>query len=116
VAQHIVNFFSTDHNQQVIEKLLAADVQWPTIAKPDVSQQPLLGQTFVVTGKLERISRSDAKLKLQALGAKVAGSVSAKTTTLVAGPNAGSKLVKAQELGVNTIDEEQLLLLIEAGK
>ena len=116
VAQHIVNFFSTEHNQQVIEKLLAADVQWPTIAKPDVSQQPLLGQTFVVTGKLERISRNDAKLQLQILGAKVAGSVSAKTTTLVAGPGAGSKFVRAQELGVNIIDEEQLLLLIEANK
>jgi DNA ligase (NAD+) len=116
VAQHIVNFFSTEHNVEVIEKLLAADVQWPLIAKPDASQQPLLGQTFVVTGKLERISRNDAKLQLQALGAKVAGSVSAKTTTLVAGPGAGSKLVRAQELGVNTIDEDQLLALLEANQ
>jgi DNA ligase (NAD+) len=116
VAQHIVNFFSTEHNVEVIEKLLAADVQWPLIAKPDASQQPLLGQTFVVTGKLERISRNDAKLQLQALGAKVAGSVSAKTTTLVAGPGAGSKLVRAQELGVNTIDEDLLLALLEANQ
>jgi DNA ligase (NAD+) len=116
VAQHIVNFFNTEHNVEVIEKLLAADVQWPLIAKPDASQQPLLGQTFVVTGKLERISRNDAKLQLQALGAKVAGSVSAKTTTLVAGPGAGSKLVRAQELGVNTIDEDQLLALLEANQ
>ena len=114
VAQHIVNFFSTEHNVEVIEKLLAADVQWPLIAKPDASQLPLLGQIFVVTGKLERISRNDAKLQLQTLGAKVAGSVSAKTTTLVAGPGAGSKLVRAQELGVNTIDEDQLLALLEA--
>jgi DNA ligase (NAD+) len=116
VAQHIVNFFSTEHNVEVIEKLLAADVQWPLIAKPDASQLPLLGQTFVVTGKLERISRNDAKLQLQTLGAKVAGSVSAKTTTLVAGPGAGSKLVRAQELGVNTIDEDQLLALLEANQ
>jgi DNA ligase (NAD+) len=116
VAQHIVNFFSTEHNQQVIEKLLAAGLQWPAISKPETGQQPLFGQTFVVTGKLELISRNDAKLQLQVLGAKVAGSVSAKTTTLVAGPGAGSKLVRAQELGINTIDEEQLLLLINANK
>jgi DNA ligase (NAD+) len=116
VAQHIVNFFSTEHNLEVIKKLLAADIKWPEITKPDVSEQPLLGQTFVVTGKLERISRNDAKLQLQALGGKVAGSVSAKTTTLVAGPGAGSKLVKAQELGINTIDESQLLALLDANR
>lgn len=116
VAQHIVNFFSTAHNLEVIEKLLAANIKWPEITKPDVSEQPLLGQTFVVTGKLERISRNDAKLQLQALGGKVAGSVSAKTTTLVAGPGAGSKLIKAQELGINTIDEESLLSLLDSHK
>jgi DNA ligase (NAD+) len=116
VAQHIVNFFSTAHNFEVIEKLLAADIKWPAITKPDLSELPLLGQTFVVTGKLERISRNDAKLQLQALGGKVAGSVSAKTTTLVAGPGAGSKLVKAQELGINTIDEESLLSLLDSHK
>lgn len=113
VAQHIVNFFSTAHNLEVIEKLLAANIKWPAITKPDVSEQPLLGQTFVVTGKLELISRNDAKMQLQALGAKVAGSVSAKTTTLVAGPGAGSKLAKAEELGINTIDESQLLAVLE---
>jgi DNA ligase (NAD+) len=116
VAQHIVNFFSTEHNREVIEKLLAADIKWPEITKPDVSEQPLLGQTFVVTGKLERISRNDAKLQLQALGAKVAGSVSAKTTTLVAGPEAGSKLAKAEELGISTIDESQLLAVLDANR
>jgi DNA ligase (NAD+) len=116
VAQHIVNFFSTEHNLEVIEKLLAADIKWAAIIKPDVSEQPLLGQTFVVTGKLERISRNEAKLQLQALGGKVAGSVSAKTTTLVAGPGAGSKLVKAQELGINTIDEDSLLSLLDSHK
>jgi DNA ligase (NAD+) len=116
VAQHIVNFFSTEHNLEVIEKLLAADIKWPEILKPDASEQPLLGQTFVVTGKLERISRNDAKLQLQALGGKVAGGVSAKTTTLVAGPGAGSKLIKAQELGINTIDEDSLLSLLDSHK
>jgi DNA ligase (NAD+) len=114
VAQHIVNFFNTEHNREVIEKLLAAGIQWPIIAKPDSSQQPLLGQTFVVTGKLGRITRADAKSQLQALGAKVAGTVSAKTTTLVAGPEAGSKLTKAQELGINTIDEDALLSLLDS--
>jgi DNA ligase (NAD+) len=116
VAQHIVNFFSTEHNLEFIEKLLAADIKWPEILKPDASEQPLLGQTFVVTGKLERISRNDAKLQLQALGGKVAGGVSAKTTTLVAGPGAGSKLIKAQELGINTIDEDSLLSLLDSHK
>ena len=73
---------------------------------------PLAGQTWVVTGKLEQLSRNDAKAHLQALGAKVAGSVSAKTTCLVAGPGAGSKLTRATELKIDTIDEAALLGLL----
>jgi DNA ligase (NAD+) len=75
---------------------------------------PLAGQIWVVTGKLEALSRDDAKARLQALGAKVAGSVSAKTTCLVAGPGAGSKLAKANELGIEVVDEQALLSLLAA--
>ena len=74
--------------------------------------QPLAGQTWVVTGKLEAMPRDDAKRHLQELGAKVAGSVSAKTQCVVAGPGAGSKLAKAQELGVEVVDELELLKLL----
>ena len=74
---------------------------------------PLNGQTFVVTGTLETMGRSEAKEKLQKLGAKVAGSVSAKTSCVVAGPGAGSKLNKAESLGVKVIDEDEFLSLLE---
>ena len=78
----------------------------------EAADQPLAGQTWVVTGKLEAMSRDDAKRHLQQLGAKVAGSVSAKTECVVAGPGAGSKLARAQELGVEVIDEPALLKLL----
>ena len=77
-----------------------------------VAEMPLSGQTWVVTGKLENMSRDDAKAQLQTLGAKVAGSVSAKTTCVVAGPGAGSKLDKALELDIPVIDEAALLAFL----
>jgi len=70
---------------------------------------PLAGQTWVLTGTLETMSRDEGKARLEALGAKVAGSVSAKTTCVVAGPGAGSKLTKANELGVTVLDESQFI-------
>ena len=76
------------------------------------AQMPLSGQTWVVTGKLETMGRDDAKAQLQALGAKVAGSVSAKTTCVVAGPGAGSKLDKAGDLDIPVIDEAALIALL----
>jgi len=81
-------------------------------AKRAVEGLPLAGQTWVLTGTLESMSREQAKEKLEALGAKVAGSVSAKTHTVVAGPGAGSKLAKAQQLGVAVMDEAQLLAFL----
>ena len=112
VADHLRQFFDSPANLAVVDALREAGVNWPDLEVADETEQPLLGQTWVVTGKLKRMSRDEAKASLQTLGAKVAGSVSAKTTCLVAGPGAGSKLSKAQEHGVEIIDEAALLALL----
>ncbi|MCG7568279.1 NAD-dependent DNA ligase LigA [Pseudoalteromonas sp. CnMc7-15] len=112
VAKHIVSFFSETLNQQVVEELLKQGLHWPAIEVKADNEQPLNGLTYVITGTLSQLSRNDAKARLQALGAKVAGSVSAKTHALVAGEKAGSKLTKAQELGVDVLSEEALLELL----
>ncbi len=112
VAEHLVNFFAQSHNLEVIDALLAAGVHWPDVEVKDESEQPLAGQTWVLTGTLTQLNRNDAKARLQAMGAKVAGSVSKKTDCLVAGEAAGSKLAKAQELGVKVIDEQELMALL----
>ncbi|QDF67450.1 NAD-dependent DNA ligase LigA [Shewanella sp. SNU WT4] len=109
VAQHIHHFFAQPHNIEVIDKLIAVGVQWPEIAEVEAGALPLEGQTWVLTGTLTELNRNDAKARLQALGAKVAGSVSKNTHCVVAGEAAGSKLAKAQELGVEVWDETQLL-------
>ncbi|MGI2099063.1 NAD-dependent DNA ligase LigA [Shewanella glacialipiscicola] len=114
VAQHVAHFFAQPHNLEVIDALIAAGVHWPAIEAPSLDAQPLKGQTWVLTGTLNQLNRNDAKAQLQALGAKVAGSVSKNTDCLVAGEAAGSKLAKAQELGVKVIDEEGLLALLAA--
>ncbi len=108
-SRHLVNFFSERHNRDEINELNALGIQWPTIEVKQDSELPLKDQTWVVTGKLETMGRDDAKARLQALGAKVAGSVSKKTTYLVAGPGAGSKLTKATELGIEVMDEQVFL-------
>jgi len=113
VAHHIHTFFRQPHNREVLDKLLAAGVEWPEVDHVEVGEQPLNGQTFVLTGTLESMSRDDAKAKLQALGAKVSGSVSKKTSVVVAGEAAGSKLTKAEQLGVEIWDEDQLLSLLQ---
>ncbi|MCW8994878.1 MAG: NAD-dependent DNA ligase LigA, partial [Psychromonas sp.] len=113
VAKHIYYFFRQAHNIEVVTKLIDAGIHWPEIEEVEESKLPLLGQTFVITGSFSNMSRSDIKNALQNLGAKVAGSVSKKTNTLVAGEAAGSKLSKAQELGINIMDEEMLLALLE---
>lgn len=114
VASHIEGFFASEDNRKVVSALLEAGVNWPAIELPDdPADLPLGGQTWVLTGNLESMSRSDAKARLQALGAKVAGSVSAKTSVVVAGPGAGSKLAKAESLGLDVWDEAQLLALLE---
>lgn len=112
VAKHIRQFFAQPHNIEVIQQLLAAGITWPFIEQADESQLSLKGQTWVLTGTLTQLNRNDAKAQLQALGAKVAGSVSKNTDCVVAGEAAGSKLAKAQELGVKVIDEQGLLDLL----
>lgn len=112
VASHVQNFFSSETNQVEIKGLLDAGVNWPQIEVKSEAQQPLLGQTYVLTGTLSQLGRNEAKGLLQALGAKVSGSVSAKTSVLVAGEKAGSKLTKAQDLGVTVQTEAQLVELL----
>lgn len=112
VAKHIHTFFRQPHNLEVIDRLLAQGIVWP-IEKPDYSASELVGKTIVLTGTLDTLSRSEAKEKLLALGAKVAGSVSAKTDYVVAGRDAGSKLNKAEALGIEVVDELTLKNWIE---
>ncbi|MDH5183855.1 MAG: NAD-dependent DNA ligase LigA [Gammaproteobacteria bacterium] len=114
VAAHIAHFFAEAHNRVVIDKLIGAGIHWPDVEVVEAAEQPLAGQTWVLTGTLSGLSRNDAKAKLQALGAKVAGSVSAKTTVVVAGEAAGSKLTKAEELGLKVLDEESLLKILQS--
>jgi DNA ligase (NAD+) len=112
VAGHIALFFSNASNVAVLRRLQDAGVQWPENL-PSAQSDALKGQIFVLTGTLESMSRDEGKARLQALGARVAGSVSAKTSCVVAGPGAGSKLDKAQELGITVIDEQEFLSLLE---
>ncbi len=109
-----MQFFKQAHNRDVIEKLLDAGITWPLQDVP--TAQPLQGKTYVLTGTLSTLTRNDAKARLQALGAKVAGSVSAKTTAVIAGEKAGSKLAKAEKLGVPVLSEDDLIQLLEQGE
>ena len=109
VAEHLHSFFTEPHNQQVIAALMAAGINWPLIEQQAETEQPLAGQTIVLTGTLTSMGRDDAKMKLQRLGAKVSGSVSNKTHAVIAGDNAGSKLAKATELNVPVWNEQQML-------
>lgn len=104
VAVHVHTFFRQPHNQETIAALRDAGITWQE-AVVTQGPTPLEGQTWVLTGSLESMTRDEGKARLQALGAKVAGSVSKKTTCLVAGEAAGSKLTKAEQMGVDVIDE-----------
>ncbi|WNL39711.1 NAD-dependent DNA ligase LigA [Halomonas sp. PAMB 3232] len=104
VAAHVHLFFQQPHNRETIEALIASGLTWEE-AEVTRGPTPLEGQTWVLTGSLETMTRDEGKARLQALGAKVAGSVSKKTTCVVAGEAAGSKLAKAEELGVEVLDE-----------
>ena len=108
---NIVRFFVLPHNLAVVNKLDEL-MHWPAIEVKSVDEQPLLDQTFVLTGTLSQMGRNDAKAALQTLGAKVSGSISAKTHYLVAGDKAGSKLTKAQDLGLNILNEDELVELL----
>jgi len=107
VAESLIDFFAEPHNEAALDKLLAEVTVEPMPALE--SGHPLAGKTIVFTGSLERMTRDEAKAFAERLGAKVSGSISAKTDLVVAGPGAGSKLTKARELGVEAIDEDEWL-------
>ena len=109
VARYIVNFFQNPDNLSIIQALRDAGVEWEDIDLSSLEDQPLKGQIWVLTGGMEIMSRAEAKDRLQALGAKVASSVSAKTTQVVAGPGAGSKLTKAKTLDIAVMNEQQFV-------
>ncbi|GAB2999824.1 DNA ligase [Arenimonas maotaiensis] len=112
VAARIAHFFAQPHNREVIDALRANGVRWPEGPPQRASEGPLAGVTVVLTGGLAAMSRDEAGAKLEALGAKVSGSVSKKTGIVVAGEAAGSKLAKAQELGLEIWDEARLLAFL----
>ena len=113
VAKFVVEFFASPDNLSIIEQLISSGIKWQEQSSEDpILNLPLSGKIFVITGTLEKMSRDKAKEQLQNLGAKVTGSVSAKTDCLVAGPGAGSKLTKAQSLGIEILNEEEFLALI----
>lgn len=114
VATHVRNFFAEESNREVITQLRKEGVRWPApvVVNAEEIDSPFAGKTVVLTGSLSQLSRDDAKAQLVALGAKVAGSVSKKTDLVIAGEAAGSKLAKAQELGIAVIDEAEMVRLL----
>ncbi len=112
VAQNITAFFKQAHNQEVINGLISIGVAWEKKVESKNQNKPLTGHTYVLTGSLESLNRVDAATRLKALGAKVTSSVSKKTTAVVAGANPGSKLTKADALGVQILTESDLLALL----
>ena len=116
VAKHILAFFNEEHNQIIIEQLKKVGLNWPEaepVSAEDSAGLPLAGKVYVITGTLSEMSRDDAKQFLQQLGGKVTGSVSAKTDCLVAGEKAGSKLTKAEVLGIDILDEAGFIKLLQ---
>jgi len=112
VAKSVYDYFRDSENLRVIDALLAHGISWEPM-QSDVVAQPLKDQTWVLTGALEVMPRNQAKSALQSLGAKVAGSVSSKTSVVVAGPGAGSKLAKAAALDIRVLDEQQFLAFLQ---
>ena len=106
LAESIIDFFAEEHNREVLEGLRKAGVK-PKPLPEQESTSPIAGKTVVFTGSLERMTRSEAKARAEQMGAKVAGSVSARTDLIVAGPGGGSKLTRARELGIEIIDEDK---------
>lgn len=115
VATHIHRFFAREQNRLLIKELLGAGLHWDTQDNQVATDGVLSGQTWVVTGKLESMSRDEAGSLIRRHGGQTAGSVSKKTDVLLAGPGAGSKLSKAESLGVEIIDEASFLAILEQG-
>jgi DNA ligase (NAD+) len=114
VAHSLRTFFDQPHNREVVEQLMACGMNWEEAAPGARLDLPLSGHTYVITGTLPTLSRDQAQAMLEAAGAKVAGSVSKKTTGVIAGEAAGSKLDKAVSLGIPVLDEAGLLALVKA--
>ena len=113
VAEHIVTFFAQPHNQEVVSGLLGAGVHWPDpVQVQSVSHSPFAGKIVVLTGTLLQVTRTEAKQQLESLGAKVTGSVSAKTDYVIAGEKAGSKLTKAESLGISVLTEAEWIAMM----
>ena len=115
IAESITDFFKEPHNRDVIEQLTSAEIgiHWPDVeVKPLTIDSPFSGKTVVLTGTLSQLTRDEAKDKLKKLGAKVTGSVSKKTDLVIAGESPGSKLTKAEELGIKIIDEQEMIELL----
>ena len=112
MAEHIQHFFAENHNREIIKQLLQQGIHWQVTERP--KSQPLTGKIFVLTGTLDSMKRDEAKEKLLALGAKVSGSVSKKTDYVVAGAEPGSKVDKANELGIKILSESEFLELINS--
>ncbi|SEQ12376.1 DNA ligase (NAD+) [Ectothiorhodospira magna] len=113
VAAHVVTFFRQPHNREVIRRLQEAGVHWEEQPPRTADHLPLAGQTYVLTGALDTLSRDEAADRLRALGAQVSSSVSRKTTAVIAGKAAGSKLEKARGLGIDVLDEAGLMALLK---
>ncbi len=113
VANRIVSFWQEPHNVEVVEDLIAQGVRWENVVKAEIVDNPLKDKNVVLTGTLTQLTRDEAKALLQSLGCKVSGSVSSKTDYLIAGEKAGSKLAKAQELGIQILSEQQFIELTQ---
>jgi DNA ligase (NAD+) len=116
VAAHVAAFFASSEHRKVIQRLREEGVSWPDVPRPTVEGQPFAGMTFVITGTLDSMSREDAQEQLIGLGAKVSGSVSRKTRYVVAGADPGTKLKKANEWGVEVLDEAKFIELLKPFK
>ena len=114
VAENVCQFFQQDRNRQAIDNLIQQGVHWPVIVSVDNTEaQPLSGHVYVITGTLEGLSRDQAAALLKARGAKVSSSVSAKTTAVIAGEKPGSKVPKAESLGVSVLNQTAFQALLE---
>lgn len=114
VANHIFRFWQEPHNVEVVEDLIKQGVHWQDVVQVKIADNPLKNKNVVLTGTLTQLTRDEAKALLQSLGCKVSGSVSSKTDYLIAGEKAGSKLTKAQELGITVLSEQDFVNLIKA--
>ena len=114
VANHIFRFWQEPHNVEVVEDLIKQGVHWQDVVPVEIADNPLKNKNVVLTGTLTQLTRDEAKALLQSLGCKVSASVSSKTDYLIAGEKAGSKLTKAQELGITVLSEQDFVNLIKA--